>query len=113
MRQSLIRGREAELRTRLEAALASDVVGTLLELVDERVEAALGEARESGPWLTVEEAAAHLRVSERTLQRRIKSGSIRSTTFGRRRLLHRDHLEGLAATEEDVAPTTPPRRRSG
>jgi excisionase family DNA binding protein len=65
------------------------------------------------PWLALDEAAAYLRVSERTLERRIKGGRVRSTTIGRRRLLHRDDLDALAraTTGEDVAPTTSPRRR--
>jgi excisionase family DNA binding protein len=67
------------------------------------------------PWLGIDEAAAYLRVSERTLERRIKKGHLRSTTIGRRRLLHRDDLDALAkaAAGEGVAPTTPPRRRTG
>jgi hypothetical protein len=48
------------------------------------------------------------------LERKIKCGRLRSTTIGRRRLLHRDDLDALAkaATREDVTPATPPRRRA-
>jgi excisionase family DNA binding protein len=65
------------------------------------------------PWLALDEAAADLRVSERTLERRIAAGRVRSTTLGRRRLLHRDDLDALAraVAGEDVAPTTSPRHR--
>jgi excisionase family DNA binding protein len=68
----------------------------------------------ASPWLALDEAAAYLRVSERTLERRIKSGRLRSTTIGRRRLLHRDDLDAVARATagEDVAPTTSPRRRA-
>src|SRR5262249_21742176 len=71
-------------------------------------------ANSESPWLAVDEAADYLRVSERTVERRIKRGQLRSTTIGRRRLLHRDDLDALtrAATGEDVAPTTSPRRRA-
>jgi excisionase family DNA binding protein len=51
------------------------------------------------PWLALDEAAAYMRVSERTLERRIKSGRVRSTTIGRRRLLHRDDLDALAKSD--------------
>ena len=66
-------------------------------------------------WLSVAEAAEHLRVSERTLQRMAARGRVRSSTIGRRRLYHRDDLDALAraAAGEGVAPTTPPRRRTG
>lgn len=71
-------------------------------------------ARDAGsPWLSVREAAGYLCVSERKLQRLIARDRVRSTTLGRRRLLHRDDLDELAraATGEDVAPTTSPRHR--
>jgi hypothetical protein len=53
---------------------------------------------------------AQHRVSERQLQRLVSRGKVRSSTIGRRRLLHREDLD-KAATGEEVAPTTPPRRR--
>jgi excisionase family DNA binding protein len=72
----------------------------------------LGESRGDSPWLALDEAAAYLRVSVRTLERRIAKGRVRSTTIGRRRLLHREDLDALAetATGEETAPTAPPRR---
>jgi excisionase family DNA binding protein len=72
-------------------------------------------AEADSPWLGIDEAAAYLRISERTLARRIAGGRVRSTTIGRRRLLHREDLDALAnaATGEGVASTTPPHRRTG
>jgi excisionase family DNA binding protein len=69
----------------------------------------------SSPWLTIDEAADYLRTSKRTLERAIVDGRLRSETLGRRRILNRDDLDAFAraATGEDVAPTTPPRRREG
>jgi excisionase family DNA binding protein len=55
-----------------------------------------GDSSASSPWLAIDEAAAYLRVSVRTLERRIANGSVRSITLGRRRLLHRDDLDALA-----------------
>ena len=104
----------SESRETLLRALSPEVVAALLELVDERVAASAPVADQDGsPWLSVREAADYLRVSERKLQRLIAKGRVRSTTVGRRRLLHRDDLDALAtaATGEEVAPTTPPRRR--
>jgi excisionase family DNA binding protein len=49
----------------------------------------------------------------RTVGRRVAKGRVRSTTIGRRRLLHRDDLDALAAAGEETAPTAPPRRRTG
>jgi excisionase family DNA binding protein len=110
-----VSGRTEELRARLELALPSAVVDALEELVAELVEERLTEASVAGtsPWLAVDESAAYLGVSERTLQRMIKRGRVGSTKIGRRRLLRREDLDGLAktATGEDVAPTTSPRRR--
>lgn len=107
------RSRPVSVRDRLAAVFAPDVVATLeafvLEIVAERA-----RTEEAGsPWMSVEEAAHYLRISSRTLERRVHSGRVRSTTVGRRRLLHREDLDELAktATGEDVAPTTSPRRR--
>lgn len=83
-----------------------------LAAIAERVAALLGAGQANGtssPWMTISEAAEYLRISERTLDRRIAGRRIRSTTIGRRRLLHRDDLD--AAAGEEAAPTAPPRRR--
>lgn len=105
-------------RDRLLAALSPDLVAAIEEIVDERIRERLdGIADANGPaspWLSLEEAARYLRVSPRTLERRIARGRVRSTCIGRRRLLRRDDLDELAeaATREDVPPSTPPRRRA-
>jgi excisionase family DNA binding protein len=87
---------DAELRVELRALLLSDQ-----------------PSEAESPWLALDEAAAYLSVSERTLERRIAAGRLRSTTIGRRRLLHRDDLNALAKNGDGggIAPTTPPRRR--
>src|SRR5580658_653737 len=94
--------RTDELRARLEAVLAPDVVRTLEELVAETVRAEFADGgaaanAASSPWCSVAESATYLRVSERKLERLIAGGRLRSTTIGRRRLLHRDDLDALAA----------------
>jgi excisionase family DNA binding protein len=48
------------------------------------------------PWLSVTSAAGYLSVSERTIERAIERGRLRSSTLGRRRLLHRDDLDAFA-----------------
>jgi excisionase family DNA binding protein len=105
-------------RDRLLRSLAPEVVEAIEQLVSDCVQAALDEAHAanggSSPWLTLEDAADYLRVSTKTIERRIKAKRVRSTTIGRRRLLHRDDLDRLAraATREETAPTAPPRRRA-
>jgi excisionase family DNA binding protein len=96
-------------RDRLLAILAPDLVEAIDQLVEERVRATLEAQASNGgsPWLSLDEAAEYLRVSPRTLERQLARGRVRSSGIGRRRLLHRDDL-----TREDVAPTTPPRRRT-
>ena len=103
-------------RDRLAAVLAPDLLDGLEELVAERVAAELaaasGEPR--SPWLSLEAAAEHAGVSERSLERAIAAGRLRSSTIGRRRLVHRDHLDAyLRGDGGGEAPATPPRRRSG
>lgn len=100
----------------LTSMLGPDLVREIERLVDERVRVALAdrEGRDSGsPWLTIREAADRLRISERTVARHLARGRLRSVHFGSRRLLHRDDCDELlrATAREDVAPTTPPRRR--
>jgi len=99
----------------LRSLLSEQLLAELERLVDERGERALSDrARGSGsPWLTLAEAAERLRVSERTVARLVDRGRLRTTTLGRRRLVHRDDLDALliAAAGEGTAPTVPPRRR--
>jgi excisionase family DNA binding protein len=96
--------------------LLIEVPAELVDAIAERVKAELlaelrGQA--GSPWLSERDAAAYLGVSERTLQRRVARGRLRSTTLGRRRLFHRDDLDALpeTATGEETAPTAPSRRR--
>lgn len=101
----------------LTTMFSPELVAAIERLVDERVAGALAALHGNGsattPWLTIEEAAQYLRVSERTLERLLTRGKIRTSTIGRRRLLHRDELDAYmrATTGEDVTPATPPRRR--
>jgi excisionase family DNA binding protein len=100
----------------LRETFAPELVIALEELVDERVRVTLeqhGNGTSDSPWLTLDEGADYMRTSRRTLERLIKRGSIRSASFARSRLVHRDELDAYlrATTGEDVAPTTPPRRR--
>jgi excisionase family DNA binding protein len=68
--------------------------------VDERVAATLAE-RENGSepaWLTLSEAAEHLRVSESTVGRMLKQGRLRSNYIGRRRLVARTDLDSVSGS---------------
>jgi excisionase family DNA binding protein len=83
----------------LRAILSAELADALEQLVDERVAAALeriGRSDAGSPWLTIQEAAERLRISERQLHRWLKRGRVRSTCIGRRRLLHSDDLDKLA-----------------
>ncbi len=101
----------------LRVIFGPDLVDAIERLVDERLQAALDGREQTvngSPWLSQSEAAEYLRISERTLQRHVRRERIRPSTSLGRPLFHRDQLDALAhaATGEDVAPTTPPRRRS-
>jgi len=101
---------------RLAAVLAPDVLAALEELVDERVDAKLAgfSVDGSGPWLSMKAAAERAGVSERSLERAIGSCRLRSSTVGRRRLVHRDDLDTYVKGDGGgEAPATPPRRRKG
>lgn len=92
-------------RDRLAAVLAPELLAAIEELVAERVSAELatGLPSEVGtPWLSIREAASYVALSERTLEREIARGRLRSSTVGRRRLLHREELDAYvrAAGEE-------------
>jgi excisionase family DNA binding protein len=102
-----------DIRARLSAVFAPEIVDAIEALVLELLAEQNGGDPEVSPWLGIDEAAEYLRVSSRTLERRVKAGRVRSTTIGRRRLLHRADLDRLArmATGEETAPTAPPRRR--
>lgn len=97
----------------LALSLSPEAVEAIAERAAQIVLERQQEAEDGSPWLSVAAAAAYLAISERQLQRAITKGKITSTTIGRRRLLHRDDLNQFAraATGEDVAPTTSPRRR--
>lgn len=97
---------------RLETVLPEAMYDRLVHDVTARVLAELYGRNAGSPWLSEAEAADHLRVSKRTVQRMVAQGRVRSTTIGRRRLLHRDDLD-QAATGEEIARTTPPRHREG
>ena len=80
----------------LRDVLAPALVNALETLVDERVALALG-GRQNGStqpvWLSIEEAAAYLRVSPSTIGRMLKQDRVRSTYIGRRRLVRREDLD--------------------
>lgn len=100
-------------RERLAAVLAPDVLAALEELVVERV-AELAPATENGsPWLGVDAAAGYLGVSRATVERAVARGRLRSSTVGRRRLVHRDDLDdyvrGGAGGDSANHSTAPPR----
>jgi excisionase family DNA binding protein len=99
---------------RLTLTLPPDVVDAIAERAAELVLASLDGAS-SSPWLSVRDAATYLGVSERSLERAIARGRVRSSTVGSRRLLHRDDLDAYlrgSGGGEDSAnrPCTPPRR---
>ncbi len=104
---------EPDLRKQLEAFLSPAVVDAIEHLVAEcvRVELDAAGAADGSPWMSIASAAEYAGVSQSTIERAIRRNRLRSTTIGRRRLIHRDELE-KAATGEDVAPTTSPRRRA-
>lgn len=97
----------------LELTFPPGLVEAIAERAAELVLEQLGQTDAGSPWLSLDEAAEYLRVNRRTVERLVARGRVRSTTLGRRRLLHRDELDSwaAAATGEDVAPATPPRRR--
>lgn len=84
-----VSARADELRARLRAVLAADVVDALEELVAERVQAEL-EARRIADdgagrkWLPVAEAAARLGCSPAAVRMRVKRGRLEHRHQGRR-----------------------------
>jgi excisionase family DNA binding protein len=87
--------RALQLRSRLEAAFAPDVIEALEALVEELVEERLHGSGSESPWLSVKEGADYLGVSERTLERMIAGDRIGSSTIGRRRLVRRAELDNV------------------
>jgi excisionase family DNA binding protein len=83
---------------RLEAMFAREALSALEALIAERIEAAFAARAHSNgtPWLSLRDAAEYLAVSERTLERAIAKGRLRSSALGRRRILHRDDLDAYA-----------------
>jgi excisionase family DNA binding protein len=84
----------------LRDVLGPDLIEALEALIDERITSALAR-QENGSeltWLSLEEAAAHLRVSPSTIARMLKQGRIRSTYVGRRRLVLREDLDARSAS---------------
>ena len=80
----------------LERIFSLDVAAILEAEIDRRVQAVLVGLdldRDGSPWLSEDQAADYLGVSKRTVQRMVARKRVRSTTIGRRRLLHRDDLD--------------------
>lgn len=83
-------------RERLAGLLAPEVLAALDDLIAEHV-AGLAPAETNGsPWLSLSDGADYLSVSGRTLERAIAKGRLRTSTVGRRRLVHRDDLDAYA-----------------
>jgi excisionase family DNA binding protein len=99
---SFLASLSAEARDELRAFVAAAVADALADR----------EGPAGSPWLSLEEAAEYLRVSERTLERAIARGRLDSTTIGRRRLVRREDLDELGNGGGE-APATPPRRPEG
>ncbi len=86
---------------RLALTLPDEVVDAIAARAAELVLERIGNENGPGsPWLSLPEAAQYLGVSKRQLQRLVARGKVRSTTVGRRRLLHRDDLDEAATREE-------------
>ncbi len=82
-------------RERLQTLLAPEVLAALEELVAERVAAEIDSVADGNgsPWLSLRQAAGYLGLSERTIERELSRGRLRSSTVGPRRLLHREELD--------------------
>ena len=82
----------------LRDLFAPELVEALERLVDERVAAALAGRERIGSepeWMSIEEAATHIRVSPSTIARKLREGRLDSTYVGRRRLVRRSDLDQL------------------
>jgi excisionase family DNA binding protein len=85
----------------LTLTLSADQLAEIAQQVAPLVLAELEPEAADSPWLSVTAAADYLSVSERTIERAIERGRLRSSTLGRRRLLHRDDLDTLARSNGD------------
>ena len=78
--------------------LSAEVESELLRLVDDRIAerlSSLSLITPASPWLTVAEAAEHLRTTTGAIYKRIKRGQLRAyRPEGSQYLLRRDELEG-------------------
>jgi excisionase family DNA binding protein len=98
----------------LSDAQLAELARLLVPLV--RAELAAETSGNGSPWLSVAEAGDYLGVSGRTIERELERRRLRSSTVGRRRLLHRDDLDAFARNGDgrggsDQA-TNPNRRRN-
>jgi excisionase family DNA binding protein len=65
-----------------------------------------GTAPPARPWLSVDEAARQLGVSERTVRRHAATGQLRSRRLGRRLLIASEALTGPERTRADTVRDT-------
>jgi excisionase family DNA binding protein len=98
---------------RLTFELTDEQLAELARLLVPLVLVELEHDDGGSPWLSIAAAAAYLSVSERTIEREIERGRLRSSTVGRRRLLHRDDLDTLAISNgggggSNASHSTPP-----
>jgi excisionase family DNA binding protein len=95
---------------------AREIVEKLRDLIREIVRQEGGSSIPERPqreWFTIHEAAEHLRISRRVLERLLASGEVRSTNVGdRRRIIRREWLDNYAASREDSTSSTARRRRA-
>jgi excisionase family DNA binding protein len=103
-----------DLARLLSAELLDALDAIIGERVAEAVAVALQEQTPARAWLTVSEAAGYLHASERTIERRIAAGDVRTTVLGRRRLIARDSLDALleAAAGREQSPDHSTGRRN-
>jgi excisionase family DNA binding protein len=81
----------------LPLTLPAEAVEAIARRAAELVVEQIGTGNGSGsPWLSLRDAAEYVGLSERTLEREIARGRLRSSAVGRRRLLHRDELDRFA-----------------
>jgi excisionase family DNA binding protein len=90
------------LTTSIEPAALDALIDHLEERLVERLADRL-TATTSSPWLTVKEAAKHLRISPDAIYKRIKRGQLPShRPEGSRILLHRDDLDPAGPQRAEV-----------